>query len=88
MDAAQTARLLRLLGLVIMGALWFLVHLDITGRVLRSELIPRRLRLFALVPVVAPLLIGRAGYPRMAKSWLAAGVTYAILWLVPSLFGG
>ncbi len=88
MDAAATARLLRLLGLVTMGALWFLVHVDITVRVLRSHLIPRRVRMLALVPVVAPLLIGRAGYPRMAKSWFAAGVTYAILWLVPSLFGG
>jgi hypothetical protein len=88
MDAAATARLLRLIGLVTMGALWFLVHVDITARVLRSRLIPRYVRVFALVPIVAPLLIGRAGYPRMAKSWLAAGITYAILWLVPSLFGG
>jgi hypothetical protein len=88
MDAAATARLLRLLGLVTMGALWFLVHLDITSRVLRSRLIPRYVRVFALVPIVPPLLIGRAGYPRMAKSWLAAGITYVVLWLVPSIFGG
>ncbi len=88
MDAAATARLLRLIGLVTMGALWFLVHLDVTARVLRSPLIPRYVRVFALVPIFAPMLIGRAGYPRMAKSWLAAGITYAVLWLVPSLFGG
>jgi hypothetical protein len=86
MDAVQTARLVRFLALVVMGALWACVHLDITLRVLRSQLMPRYVRVWALVPVVAPLLIGRAGYPRMARSWLAAGVTYAVLWLVPSIF--
>lgn len=86
MDAFATARLLRLIGLTLMGALFVLIHLEITWRVLRSALLPRYLRLLGLFPLAPPFLIGRAGYPRMAKSWLAAGITYAILWLVPSLF--
>jgi hypothetical protein len=86
MDAAESARLLRFLALAVMGALWACIHLDITLRVLRSRLMPRYVRVWALVPAVAPMLIGRAGYPRMARSWLAAGITYAVLWLVPSLF--
>ena len=86
MDAAQTARLARLLALVVMAALWACIHIDITSRVLRSQLMPRYVRVWALLPFVAPMLIGRAGYPRMARSWFAAGITYAVLWLVPSLF--
>jgi hypothetical protein len=68
-----------LLGLIVVGASWLIVHVLLMTRVARSRVLPTRVRLLALLPPLTPLLGWAAGARALTLAWAAHGLLYCLL---------
>jgi hypothetical protein len=68
-----------LLALIVLGALWAVLHVALSLRVLRLRNLPRALRWFGWLPPLTPVAGFVGGAPFWALLWCIVAAAYLVL---------
>ncbi|MBN1656135.1 MAG: hypothetical protein JXA30_20370 [Deltaproteobacteria bacterium] len=69
-----------LLGLTIVGGGWFVVHIVLLMRIVKSKRFPPLTRVAALIPIATPVMVWMTGRRSLVLFWIFTGSLYFALW--------